>query len=254
MPTRDHAPLGAPCWIELFTSDPDTTRAFYASLFGWAADEPDPEFGGYFQFVHAGAPMAGGMTNDGSQGIADGWNVYLATADAEAIAKSAVEHGGQVHMGPHPVAELGAMTWLSDPGGAMISAWQPGTHPGFTAMDEPGAPAWFEVHTHHYDEAVAFYQEVFGWDTDVMSDEDDFRYTTLGKGDDALAGIMDDAIIGSTDEAHWVIYFQVDDVDAAATQVRDLGGSVVDEPSDSPFGRLTTVTDPTGARFRIMAP
>ena len=34
MPLRDTAPLGAPCWIDLFTSDPDTSRAFYRDLFG----------------------------------------------------------------------------------------------------------------------------------------------------------------------------------------------------------------------------
>jgi len=33
MPTRDTAPLGAPCWIDLMTSDPDKRKAFYGELF-----------------------------------------------------------------------------------------------------------------------------------------------------------------------------------------------------------------------------
>ena len=35
MPTRDNAPLGAPCWVDLTTSDTDRSRRFYAELLGW---------------------------------------------------------------------------------------------------------------------------------------------------------------------------------------------------------------------------
>ena len=35
MPVHDLSPVGAPCWIDLFTSDTDGARAFYAELFGW---------------------------------------------------------------------------------------------------------------------------------------------------------------------------------------------------------------------------
>ena len=35
--------------------------------------------------------------------------------------------------------------------------------------------------------------------------------------------------------------------------MRELGGSVLDGPIDSPFGRITTVADPEAASFRISA-
>ena len=38
MPHRDIAPTGAPCWIEIFSSDTDKARAFYGSLFGWESE------------------------------------------------------------------------------------------------------------------------------------------------------------------------------------------------------------------------
>ena len=63
MPTRTSATVGAPTWIDLSTSDPAAARAFYGELFGWTADEPNPEFGGYFMFSHAGAYVAGCMDN-----------------------------------------------------------------------------------------------------------------------------------------------------------------------------------------------
>ena len=83
------------------------------------------------------------------------------------------------------------MAVFTDAGGAAIGVWQPGQHRGFGLLAEPGAPTWFELHTRDYDASVRFYQDVFGWDTQVVSDTPEFRYTTLGEGDDALAGIMD---------------------------------------------------------------
>jgi hypothetical protein len=33
------------------TSDIDDARSFYGQVFGWEAQEPAPEFGGYFNFT-----------------------------------------------------------------------------------------------------------------------------------------------------------------------------------------------------------
>ena len=41
--------------------------------------------------------------------------------------------------------------------------------------------------------------------------------------------------------------------ESALARVRELGGSVLDGPIDSPFGRITTIADPEGATFQISA-
>ena len=43
MPTRESAPFGAPCWIDLFSSDPDRAEEFYGRLFGWIAEHTGEE-------------------------------------------------------------------------------------------------------------------------------------------------------------------------------------------------------------------
>ena len=68
MPIRDRAPIGSPCWADLWTSDVEGSRRFYAALFGWEPQEPSPEFGGYFMFTRAGIPVAGGMGDMGEAG------------------------------------------------------------------------------------------------------------------------------------------------------------------------------------------
>ena len=121
------------------------------------------------------------------------WSVYLATDDARKAVDATAAHGGQVLVKAMDVADLGTMAVVSDPGGAAIGIWQPGRHQGFGVINEPGAPCWFELHTRDYQGAVAFYREVFGWDTHVVSNTPAFRYTTLRHGEESLAGIMDAA-------------------------------------------------------------
>ena len=116
MPKRDPAPVGAPCWIDLFTTDPDKSRAFYTELFGWTAEEPNPDFGGYFNFHYNDRPIAGGMRNDGSTEATDSWSVYLAVESAEATVNAAAKQGSDVSVPAMPVPEATQATiaWYDD--------------------------------------------------------------------------------------------------------------------------------------------
>lgn len=255
MPLRDSAPLGAPAWIDLFSSDTDQTIAFYGALFGWTAERGGEEVGGYINFFRDGVTVAGCMHNDGTAGLPDGWNTFLAVADADAATEAARAHGGQVHLEPMAVMDLGTMAMFADPGDAAIGIWQPGTHHGFGVIDEPGAPSWFELHTRAYDQSLAFYRTVFGWATETVSDAPEFRYTTLGSGENQLAGVMDNANdLPEGTPGYWAVYFNTPDVDAAVVQAVEHGGRSVDAAMDTPYGRMATVTDPTGARFMLRGP
>jgi hypothetical protein len=153
------------------------------------------------------------------------------------------------------VGDVGTMAMVADPSGAAVGLWQPGEHKGFTVMAEPGAPGWFELHTRDYDAALPFYRDVFGWDLHTMGDTPEFRYTTYGEGEAALAGMMDwSAMLPSDVPSHWVIYFTVADSDAAAATVVELGGAITTPPEDTPYGRLSVATDPTGTSFSMMGP
>jgi predicted enzyme related to lactoylglutathione lyase len=253
MPTRDTAVSGAPCWVDLLTSDTARSRTFYCELFGWTAEEPAEQFGGYFNFRKDGVRVAGCMASQ-QPDMPDVWSVYLATDDAKATVDTAVAQGGQVCVAAMDVGDLGAMAVVTDPGGATIGIWQPGLHQGFGVVSEAGAPSWFELHTRDYPATVAFYREVFGWDTHVLSDTPEFRYTTLKHGEGWLAGIMDAAgFLPEGAPAHWSVYFGVADTDAALTKVVELGGAIVAAATDTPYGRLATATDPTGAQFKLVA-
>jgi len=170
MPAHDRSPNGAPCWVELFTSDPDSAKAFYGGLLGWDAEEPDPELGGYANFTSGGVRVAGLMRNDGRQGAPDVWTTYLAVPDAAAAVEASTAAGAQLHVPVMPVADLGVMAAVTDPSGAFVGYWQPGTHEGYGRVAEVGAPCWHELHTRDYAAALGFYRTVHGWETKELSE------------------------------------------------------------------------------------
>lgn len=171
MPTPDHS-NGAPCWIDLMTSDTEKAKSFYGALFGWTFETGDQEkYGGYITARKNGKSVAGMMQKQAEQaGFPDVWSTYLRTDDARTTVKSAAEHGGQVYMEPMDVPEQGSMAMVGDATGAAVGIWQPGEMKGYELAAEAGTAAWHELHTKDYATAVKFYQDVFGWDTFVLSD------------------------------------------------------------------------------------
>lgn len=257
MPNRASAPPGSPCWADLWTSDVEASRRFYSDLLGWEAQEPSPEFGGYFMFTRNGVPVAGAMGDMGDMRANNTWKIYLHTGDIAKTLQAAAAAGAVLIAPAMPVADLGTQAVLVDPTGAHLGAWQPGTFPGFTVVGEHGAPSWFELHTSDYGSAVEFYRSVFGWETRTIGDSDEIRYTAMRGpgGEGELAGIMDAAaFLPAGVPSHWSIYWEVDDAEGTVARVKTLGGSVVMDVEDTPYGRLATVADPSGAQFKLRAP
>ncbi len=252
MPKPDITP-GSPCWIDLMTSEPDKAKDFYAQLFGWDYEVGDQEkYGGYTMAFKNGRSVAGLMKNDGQSGYPDVWSTYLRVDDINAAVEAVAAANGQVFLPPMEIPEQGSMGMIGDASGAAVGVWQFAGHTGFQAHGEPGTAVWHELLTRDYAGAVKFYQDVFGWETDVMSDTPEMRYTTLGAGDNARAGIMDaSGFLPEGVPSNWRVYFGVDDTDATVAQALELGGALVRAAEDTPFGRMASLTDPTGARFMI---
>jgi predicted enzyme related to lactoylglutathione lyase len=195
------------------------------------------------------------MKTQPDAGMPDVWSVYLATDDAAKTAELATAHGGQVVVEPMAVGDLGTMGVVIDAGGAGIGMWQPGSFSGLELIDESSTPAWFELHTRDYDASLDFYRQVFGWETQEMGDTPEFRYTVAKDGEEQVAGVMDaSGFLPEGVPAHWSVYFRTDDADATIARALELGGSVIQPAEDTPYGRLATLADPTGAAFKLIGP
>ncbi len=254
MPIRDSVPAGAPVWIDLSTSDPQRAKDFYSQLFGWIFQESGPEFGDYVNCSKNGSLVAG-MVPSQQPGMPDAWSVYLSSPEAKATADLVLTAGGQILLEPMPVMQHGTMAVVADPSGGVVGIWQGDQHKGYGIANEDGTPAWLELLTHDYGAAVRFYQAAFGWQTTVMGDSDDFRYTVYEVAGVQYAGIMDaSSFLPAGTPSHWQVYFHVDDIAAASAEVERLGGAIVEAAQDTPYGKLAEATDPTGAVFKLMQP
>jgi predicted enzyme related to lactoylglutathione lyase len=253
VPKRGESPVGAPIWVDLFTSNIGRVRAFYEALFGWTSSEGPPDYDAYLNFSKDGALVAGCTARARFSRVPDAWNVYLRTDDIAATIDATIAHGGAVLLQPVAIADLGALAFVTDVGGALVGVWEPRSHRGFGRVAEPGAAAWFELRTRDYDATVEFYRSVFDWETQVVSDTSAYPYTMLVQGDEGLAGIVDATTIPDhRDAAHWSVYFGTAETDATLSRTVELGGRIIAPAEDTPYGRLAVANDPTGASFRLM--
>lgn len=125
-----------------------------------------------------------------------------------------------------------------------------------------GVPCWIDLETPDIDASLAFYEALFGWAfTSKLPPGAPGSYIVAsldGTDATALAAIATpDATDGSTGAgAVWNTYLAVDDVDAAAATVGELGGTVVSPPETvgppgAAAGRMARILDPQGVPGRL---
>ena len=154
-------------------------------------------------------------------------------------------------MEPTGVSETMAYALASDPDGNVVGLLEDEDCEGPYPY-QAGMPVWFDVLASDLEPAERFYREVAGWSTrrlTIADQEQDF-YTNV-VGGRSVSGVGRAGYFGEEAPSCWRIYFGVEDADAAARRVRELGGTVIVEPFDFTFGRMVEVADPHGARFLL---
>jgi uncharacterized protein len=250
MPERtSHAP-GTFSWADLSTSDPDAAKLFYASLFGWEAqDNPIPDGGVYTMLLKRGKPAAA-LSQLQAEGQPVVWNSYVTVAGADDAAEAAREGGATLISEPFDVMDVGRMAVLMDPVGAVLCVWEPGSSIGAEVVNEPGALAINQLNTGDPERAQQFYSDVFGWRFEQVSE--DPEYWSIYNGDRLNGGMMP-LPDGAPAPSHWLVYFGTESVDDGASRIAELGGTVLVEPMDVPGGRIVVAQDPQGAAFALLA-
>lgn len=116
-----------------------------------------------------------------------------------------------------------------------------------------GQFVWHQLNTTDPAAAKQFYGDLLGWSYED-ADMEDMTYTMFGLSGENFGGIMQLMAPEGT-PSHWIPYIAVDDVDASAKQVKQLGGQLYFGPDDIPnVGRFALVADPQGAAFQLFKP
>ena len=242
-------PPGTFCWLELGTTDAAGARAFYTALFGWGVNEfPMGEMGTYHIFQKDGADAAA-MYQIGAQqqGMPPHWLSYVAVASADATTEKARSLGGTVHQGPFDVYDMGRMSVLADPQGAMFAIWETKTHPGVGVRDQTNTLCWNELQARDVDAAKQFYSALFDWRL-----KESPEYTEFHIGQNAVGGMLLSQAPAQV-PSQWLPYFAVDDCDASMARAESLGARSLMPAMDIPnVGRFGVLFDPQGAPFAVI--
>lgn len=102
--------------------------------------------------------------------------------------------------------------------------------------------------------AKAFYTALFGWQADEQPLPQGGVYVMLRRDGHDVAALYEqqEEERAAGIPPHWSCYVAVDDVDAAAGRVRELGGELPAEPFDvTDAGRMAVLRDPTGATLSL---
>ncbi|MER8035535.1 VOC family protein [Streptomyces hydrogenans] len=243
---------GTPCWVSLMVHGIDATQEFYQALFGWEFVPGPQQLGPYVRALLGGREVAGIGQLPPDRHLSTAWTTYLAARDADETAESIRCCGGTVAVGPLDAGEAGRLVICADPAGAVFGVWEAEAHHGTALAGPAGTPVWNELLTYETATVGKFYRTVFGYEVEPVVSAD-FDYATLhvdGRPVASLHGVGE--ALPRDRGPHWMTYFEVDDADAAARLVAELGGQVLRPPRDGTAGRLALVADPEGAVFTLV--
>ena len=253
-------------WYELLTDDADAAGDFYGKVVGWSSQssgQPDMDY----RFFSSGD---GSDNKDGvggymaitpemaEHGTRPAWVGYIAVDDVDASAASITKAGGNVLMPAMDIEGVGRMAMVTDPQGVpfyIMRGASDETSYSFAATEpKVGHCAWNELFTTDSANAVTFYTSQFGWRQEGEMDLGALgKYQFLYHGPGMIGAVMPK--VPEDPVPHWLHYFRVADVDAAALAIKQQGGIITQDPDQIPGGDFTVkAIDPHGANFAVVGP
>jgi predicted enzyme related to lactoylglutathione lyase len=249
MGERDRHEHGTFSWTDLATPDAQASKEFYGELFPWDfTDEPIPE-GGVYVMATLGGRAAAAMFETTERHPA--WASYVTVDDADAVTEKARELGANVLAEPFDVMDVGRMSTIQDPTGAVFCVWQPRRSIGAEVVNGHGALSLNQLNTSDPEAAQQFYSELFGWRIEQVAGTET-PYWGIYRGERLNGGMMP-LPPGAPMPSHWLVYFGTGDLDATAGLIGSAGGTLMVPPSDVPGGRILVAQDPQGAIFALVA-
>jgi uncharacterized protein len=267
-------PHGVPCWID--SEQPDTTAAthFYGTLFGWTFEDavPPDAPGSYLIAQLDGRDVAAIAPSSAATSV---WSTYIAVDDADSIATTIADGGGQVTSPPQDAGPAGRAASFADPAGAPFRVWQARRRLGAQVVNTPGSWNFSDLHTRDLDTATTFYGNVFGWEADELDiggGQTTVMWRRPGYGDH-LATTIDpeihdrqrdmaappgfaDAIawlapVEDGEMPHWHVTFAVADRDESVATALRLGATDVSGAVDTQWTKMAVIRDPQGAPLTL---
>ena len=246
---------GCFAWYELMTTDVAAAEAFYGNVLGWGAKDASTPDLPYKIFAAGQVPICGLMElpEEGRKmGATPRWMGYIGVNNVEVTADRIKRRGGTVYV-PPTNTNIGLISVVADSQTAnfalvkelKVGRRQP-VEPG-----KPGRVGWHELFAADWEEAFAFYSDIFGWQKAGAETRETDIYHPFSAGGQTIGGMF----TKSPDDSlpFWLFYFNVEDIDAAVERVRVGGGQISGGALELPGGSswVARCIDPQGATFAL---
>lgn len=242
-------------WYELMTTDMEAAKAFYARVVGWGTRDASMPDQAYTLFTVGDISVSGLMNlpqDAKTMGAEPRWIGYVGVNDVDATTDRIKHLGGTVHVPPTDIPDIIRFSVVADPQMAtlaLVKQLSPGPEE-LAALGNPGRVGWHELFAADWENAFAFYSELFDWrkadaDIDPLG-----TYQLFSAGGQTIGGMFTKPPMVSV--PFWLYYFNVGDIDAAAQRVKAAGGQILEGPIEVPGGRrIVRCTDPQDAMFAL---
>ena len=219
-------------YISVWTPDADRAAAFYGHVLGWAYNSDTQHVTNTKQRI-------------GIYSVAGPPTLFCcyAVADLEGARQAIVDGGGTVD--ELEQFDFGALRGATDSQGTSFGVFRP--TPGTPRPELNGSgPGEVSYITYEVTDSAAafkaFYSRVLHWTFESGRIDDGWAVQQTHP----MAGVA-----GGSAAQVTVPMWTVEDVDAAVARVREAGGTVIDEPSQQPYGKSAQCTDDQGTRFYL---
>jgi predicted enzyme related to lactoylglutathione lyase len=218
-------------YVSVWTPDADRAAAFYGHVLGWNYD-----------------PQTHQVTNTRehvgiySVDVPPTLFCCYAVADLEGARQAILAAGGTVDEVEH--FDFGTLRGATDANGMSFGVFQPNPGQARPALNGTG-PGELSYITYEVPDSAAFkafYSRVLYWTFEPGRIADGWQVEQTHP----MAGVA-----GGSAQPVIVPMWTVEDIDAAVARVREAGGTVIDEPSQQPYGRSAQCTDDQGSRFYL---
>jgi len=112
--------------VELNTTDVGKSKAFYGKLFEWTLEDTKMGENGDLDYtmIKVGKGTGGGMMQQLIPGAGSAWLPYVEVSDIKVSTKKAQSLGAKVMKDVTEITDMGWLSIIVDPAGAMLGLWQ----------------------------------------------------------------------------------------------------------------------------------
>lgn len=218
-------------YVSVWVPDAERAAAFYGHVLGWRYDRSTHQVTNTDQRI-------GIFSVDSPQGML----CCYAVTDLDGARRSIIDGGGTV--GQTREFEFGTVLDATDAAGTAFAVFRPVPGTPRPALNGTG-PGELSYITYQVPDSAAFkafYSRVLFWTFEPGRIDDGWGVREAHP----MSGVA-----GGSSAAVTVPMWTVADIDAAVDRVREAGGTVIDEPSQQPYGKSALCADDQGVRFYL---